>query len=62
MLVDATKYPGPALWQGIMLILLCVITPVLFYVSEEYPEYAKIAFIIFSITVFSVGAGLLFII
>ena len=43
MLVDATKYPSPALWQGLMLIGLAIWAPWLF--SIGYTESVKPPFI-----------------
>ena len=65
MLVNATAHPGPALWQGIMLIVVVIAVIAIFSVkqrpTESFKAYdarqARVMFISFGLTIF-IGVAL----
>lgn len=38
MLVNAATSPGPAMWQGIMLLVLCVVAHMYFCTASRFPD------------------------
>lgn len=57
MLVNAASFPGPALWQGIMLCLLPLLAFGAMYRDGKYMNAAFISYIIFGVVLLIIIVG-----
>jgi hypothetical protein len=51
MLVNAAQFPGPALWQGIMFLVMPIALILMFIREGRYAKYAIGGYVVFGVVI-----------